>query len=162
MINFYRNVLDIRESENLYNTITDNDNFPWYFNNGSTDANDGHQQYTHLLTDYEIIKPLLDYLKEKEKLTGILKVRLVSKPKQSTHFEYTPHTDLPSFDKPYRTAVYYINQTNGGTKVNDIVYSGIQNSMVVFDGNTEHSAIAQTDVDFRLVLNINFVSIIHY
>ena len=158
MIKFYRNVLDIRESENLYNTITDNDNFPWYFNNGSTDENDGHQQYTHLLTDYKIIKPLLDYLKEKEKLTGIIQVRLVSKPKQSTHFEYTPHIDVPSYDKPYRTAVYYINQTNGGTKVNDIVYSGIQNSMVVFDGNTKHSAIAQTDIDFRLVCNINFVN----
>jgi len=158
MIKTYRNVLSTSESENLYNTVTDNDNFPWYFQNGATNDKDGHSQYTHLFTDFKIIKPVLDYLKEKEDLSGILRARLVSKPKQSTHFEYPPHTDINDFDKPYRTAVYYINKTNGGTKVNDIVYPGIQNRMIVFDGDLKHSAIAQTDVDFRLVLNINFVN----
>ena len=49
-------------------------------------------------TDYKIIKPLL-FIKRKKKKTGILKVRLVSKPKQSTHFVYTPHTDVPRLIK---------------------------------------------------------------
>ena len=158
MIHSYKNVLTSEESENLYNTITNNDNFPWYFNNGSSYDNDGHAQYTHLVTDYSIVTPLLDFLKRKENLTGILKVRLVSKPKQSTHFEYGAHTDIPDYDKPYRTAVYYINATNGATKINSTIYPGIQNSMKVFDGSYEHSAIAQTDVDFRLVCNINFIT----
>ena len=158
MINTYENVLSMKESENLYNTITDNHNFPWYFNKGSTDRKDGRQQYTHLLTDYTLIVPLLDFLKKKEKLTGIMRARLVSKPKQSTHYEYGPHTDIPDYDRPYRTAVYYINKTNGGTKVKNVIHKGIQNSMTVFDGNVKHSAIAQTDVDFRFVCNINFIT----
>ena len=158
MINTYENVLSMKESENLYNTITDNHNFPWYFNKGSTDRKDGRQQYTHLLTDYTLIVPLLDFLKKKEKLTGIMRARLVSKPKQSTHYEYVPHTDIPDYNEPYRTAVYYINKTNGGTKVKNVIHKGIQNSMTVFDGNVKHSAIAQTDVDFRFVCNINFIT----
>jgi hypothetical protein len=59
---------------------------------------------------------------------------------------------------PCRTALLYINTCNGYTvfdKKENFISKCEENKMVVFDSGIEHSSVAQTDTDQRVVINFN-------
>ena len=57
-----------------------------------------------------------------------------------------------------KTAIFYLNTNNGGTKFkNDEFVKSIANNVVVFNNTTEHAGVWCTDNKLRFVLNLNYL-----
>jgi len=64
-------------------------------------------------------------------------------------------------DKTYEcnTGIFYLNTCNGYTllgKEERIKIESIENRMLIFNSQIEHCGVNQTDVDRRVVININY------
>jgi len=73
------------------------------------------------------------------------------------------HTDQYSEKMDYITALFYFGTNNGKTILcpkdsEEIVIETIDNRLLMFDCNIEHYAKHATDVDRRIVMNMNFYS----
>lgn len=69
------------------------------------------------------------------------------------------HTDLSSNEVYNKSAIFYLNTNNGKTflhKTDSIEIDAIENRLLIFDNQIEHSASYQTDVRRRIVLNFNY------
>ena len=67
-------------------------------------------------------------------------------------------------DKQYKncsTAILYMNTNNGYTFLQDennrVKVLSEENKMLIFKNEIKHSAVSQTDVDNRIIININFL-----
>ena len=74
------------------------------------------------------------------------------------------HTDLEFQGSPATatTAVYYINENDGGTQFehDGKIIKSVANRMVIFNSNLKHRTVKHTNgVPFRYVLNINYVGV---
>jgi len=69
------------------------------------------------------------------------------------------HVDISHLDTiKYTTSILYINTNNGGTLLEDGTFIKSEaNKFVMFDGNTQHAPVYQTDTKKRFVLNYNFI-----
>ena len=61
-------------------------------------------------------------------------------------------------DQPYdcNVALYYINTTNGYTKIGKDKVDCVQNRMVLFNSSVEHYATNCTNHKQRISININY------
>ena len=58
------------------------------------------------------------------------------------------------------TSILYMNTNNGGTKFEDGTFvNSVSNRMVTFDCSIKHAPVSCTDVDRRIVVNINYSKI---
>ena len=65
------------------------------------------------------------------------------------------HVDYQS--EGMRTAIFYVNTTNGGTKFKGGPFvKGIENRLVVFKSNLLHAGITCTDQPRKVVINFNY------
>ena len=65
------------------------------------------------------------------------------------------HIDIPNCT----TAILYMNTCEGYTKFKDgSIIDSIENRMVIFDSNLEHSGFTNTDGKRRVVINFNYES----
>ena len=140
--------------------------FPWYYNDyvlkippySSSNANAyTNYQFIHLIYKdgvkspvYFCVEPFITKLKVKD----LFRIKANLNPKTSNHKYGGYHFD------PYmkgKIGVYYVNDNNGWTQFNngDRVDS-IQNRMVIFDADLEHSSVTCTDKKRRLVINFNY------
>lgn len=167
MIKVYDDVLNDLNYIKLKNQLT-SDNFPYFFQKGVVDKDDNEVMFTHaILTEKGVwseekyvtnIKPILDYLKEKEGLYGLVRIRIVLQSNKNQSYKYKLHKDFPDTDAILQTAIYYLNTTNGGTYFeNNEEVECVKNRLVVFPNSLPHSAIAHTDKPFRAVININYI-----
>ena len=66
------------------------------------------------------------------------------------------HTDWQT-STPSKTCVLYLNDNDGYTEFTDgTKVESVANTAVIFDTNTKHRGVPATNVDRRLVININY------
>ena len=136
------------------------DSFGWFWNDVVKEPNDDsrNKQFVHTFfagkvnSDYF---PLLTPILEKLEIDTLLKAKINLTPRAETIYEHGFHTDIKEPD--VLTAIFYVNTNNGYTAFRDgSRIESVANRVIVFDSLTEHTGTTCTDVDARLVLNINY------
>jgi len=138
-------------------------NFPWFYSDRKVKINGiEHKenfQFTHVFLIEDKINSV--FFKDLTPLFVKLNVKKIVKLKANlTIFSkeqivYGMHTDT---DFNCNTAIYYLNTNNGKTIFeNGKKINSIENRIVIFNSQTKHSALSHTDIDRRVVLNINYM-----
>ena len=145
--------------ENIRRSVMD-PNFPWFYS-GTTASlydksdylfyhwlyQDGHQISDHFNS---VLVPLLGRLN----LNSLIRCKVNLYTKKTKHIKTAFHTDSP---EPHKVALFSINTNNGYTLFkNKDTAPSVENNMVLFDGQTEHCSVAQTDEHVRINININY------
>lgn len=151
--NFLNNIEFQRIKQSVLNRY-----FDWYYQPSKVSDNDGGQQFTHMFLSedgkmsnfFYILKPIFSKLKAKDIIRA--KINLTHRKETIKKFQY--HIDT---DKECKTAILYLNTNNGKTVFkNNKQINSIENRMVIFPSNLQHTGTTHTDKDFRIVLNINY------
>jgi hypothetical protein len=156
-INVIENFLKKDDLNNLKNQFLSN-TFPWYFQDFKVEKNDGDFQYTHLFFDnnrinsnyFDLIEPFLSLLNIK----SIVRIKLNLTTRENKIKKFKFHTD---FDFNCKTAIFYLNTNNGKTIFkNKKEIESVENRIVMFSSNLEHTGTTHTDTQYRMVLNLNY------
>lgn len=101
---------------------------------------------------FNLIVPMFQLLKPK----ALIKVKGNLTTGSYKNMEYHYHTDCGE-EIRCKTAVYYVNTTNGPTKfkTGEIVEC-VENRIVIFDSSIYHTATTCTDSKVRCVINLNY------
>jgi hypothetical protein len=150
--------LDKEDFLNLKNFLL-HEETPWYYRDHTVNKEDCpyftfcfFNNNTILSNAFPLVKPIL----EKLNYSSLIQVRANLVLKQHNPVQQGWHTDHDY--KNFKTAIFYITECNGPTLIKDkmIKIYPKENKILVMDGNTEHSAIPQSDVERRVVININY------
>jgi len=135
--------------------------FPWFFNQHMTlmkkdnpfFSHNFYYNYTSCSHDFDsCVLPLVQILPVK----GLIEVRANLMINKNVRYESDWHCDR---FYPCKTAIYYVNDTNGYTvldKEKQINIPCKENTMLVFDSDVLHKAVSQTDNERRIVINFNY------
>lgn len=153
------NFLEKNQFLQLQNIIT-SDSFAWYLVKGINTIGDNQYQLVHsLYKNHEVnsvffnnLKPLIEKLNAK----ALIRIKANFIPKTNKIIEHGYHTDFKNIKS--KTAVYYINSNNGYTKFkkDKFISNSEENKILIFDSNELHTGTSCTDVDYRIVININY------
>tara|TARA_B100001109_G_scaffold5114_1_gene3907 strand:+ start:217 stop:714 length:498 start_codon:yes stop_codon:yes gene_type:complete len=152
------NFLSYYAFDDLTTAFTHN-NFPWHYPQSEGEP----EQYSHLLYyDHQFSRSISPQLMNAlqiiitDKLNAIatLRVKINATPRNAP--EQIWHQDW-YISTPNKTCVLYLNDNDGYTEFRDgTKVDSVKNTAVIFDSNTEHRGVPATNVDRRLVLNINY------
>ena len=137
--------------------------FPWYFQEKSASMKSKSKKIFHFShnlykeqdggyitsEDFYLVKPLIKKLEVK----SLIRVMVNLKTLDSRIIKGEYHTDQP-YD--CKVGLYYINTTNGYTRIGDDKVNCVQNRMVLFNSDVEHYATNCTDHKQRISININY------
>jgi len=139
-------------------------NFDWYYNEKvvAESKEKSDFQFTHILyNDYAprktiiIVKPILDKLNP----LSLLRIKCNLLPRANKIIEHGFHVDYDLNVNNLYTAIYYVNTCNGYTKFkNGKKVKSIENRIVIFKSNLEHTGTTCTDEQVRVVINFNFIN----
>lgn len=131
---------------------------------------------------WSLFRPILYFFTQKTgvKVNKVVRVRLrltFQHPDRNEFLFNKPHTDLFEFDQPYKTLVYYINDSDGDTFIFDkffnkednlnnvlkdidkkIIFQNTpkQGDAVYFDGHQYHAGNSPIKYKHRYVINFDF------
>ncbi len=155
------NFLEEKEINNITDYLNQNTT-TWYFRSSMVDNDNQfyltHSFYNHFLPcfDFDLVRPLV----EKLNMSAIVEIRANLNIKQNKSIECKEHVD---FDYPgLKTAILYTNTCNGATIIGGKRVDSIKNRLVIFDTNTKHKIVTQTDIQKRIIINMNFYHAAHY
>ena len=159
----------------MMKSVTVNNNvFPWYYDD-SVDYSEKRNeldtfQFTHLFWDPKRgcvtnFMNIVDFHLKKIKpiIAWRIKANLLSRTSEiienSFHVDNAALKDSPEKLKQWTTSIYYVNTNNGYTKfeTGEIVES-VENRMVTFPSNIQHTGTSCTDEKTRVVINFNYFS----
>jgi len=159
------NFLERNQFQLLYATMMGN-NVPWYYNNDSVYGMSLNEksipQFIHRFYKegvsyklFDIIEPCISKLKVKELIK--IKANLLMKTLFNRNTGW--HIDIdPPYKKEQKTAILYINDNNGYTRVKGYgKVKSVANRMVIFDPHIQHAGYTCTDEKMRVVVNFNYV-----
>lgn len=167
-IKIIKNVLNESTHKNILENVQGR-NIAWY-KGKVQDENPTDMHFTHMLyAKHNVSSPLFDLFEPLYKKLNIIvfsRVKLnCSLQKNENRILGGFHVDVgESNKKPHRgvtNAIYYINDTNGKTlikengKIKEIKCEA--NSIVIFPNTLLHTGTTHTDVEFRYILNLNYV-----
>ena len=158
------------DMDNYYNTFT-HGGFPWTLLTKLND-NDGPDdfQFAHKYVDngevydgaIEALRPIfreLYHAKYMNKDTEVYRAKANLFIKTDTSRGLGFHHDITNLGDNYKTAIYYVNNNNGGTRFEDDTFvESVRNRALLFNGNIAHETVTQTDTNFRFNININYNS----
>ena len=159
------NFLEEKEFKKIQHTMM-GVNFPWYYHEHSSYKGDGFSQLTYIFYNFEVpaksagafsvtdvgLELLYPILK---KLKAVALVRIKANLTFPNKEKPFMHTDFKF--KGLKTAIYYLNTNNGGTKIKNKVVQSIENRMVIMSSNTSHATVRHTDTAIgRFVINFNY------
>ena len=141
-----------------------NPSFPWFYNDSVLFHKAENElydwQFTHTLyidslptSEYfNVFQPLWNQLQP----ISLIKVKANLNPVTPNHYYGGWHRD---YKLQCKTAVYYINTNNGWTEFKESGerVESVENRLLVFDADMEHSGVTSTDTSARLLLNINYL-----
>lgn len=164
MIEIFDNCVPVNHLRHMQSIML-NDSFPWFFNNTKVGfdlpAEQEHYdcQFVHLFyknlapsSNYgDLIEPILDVLRP----SAIVRIKANLTTCADAIYKYPPHVDLFDFDG--KTAIFYLNSNNGYTEFETgEKVDSVENRLVVFDANTQHSGTTHTNGKARVVINFNY------
>jgi hypothetical protein len=138
-------------------TVLSND-FPWYFQDFKVYKNDGNFQFLHVFFHFNkinsnyfnLIEPFLPLLNVKSIVR--IKLNLTIKEKKIKKFKFHADTNFNC-----NTAIFYLNTNNGKTIFkNGKEVESVENRIIIFPSNLEHTGTTHTDTPYRMVLNLNY------
>ena len=151
------------EDHDILKTLTTgSQHMPWFLNNqvsGDNDVNRKDYYFTHLFySDYKInsnnfhvFKPILDKLNVK----ALIRIKGNLYPGTE---KVTRHTNHKDFDFSHKAAVYYINDNDGYTILNDsIKIESKANRILIFDPQIPHCSTTCSDAKYRVTINFNYM-----
>lgn len=151
------NFLERQFFNNLQHLIL-GDHFAWFYNDYKVHKNDNNFQFTHtVIKDYKplstfvkYINPILNKLEAKK----TIQVKLNLQTKANKIFNHAFHNDFNNAT----TAILYMNTNNGKTIFkNGEEVNSIENRMVIFDSNLQHTGTSHTDTKTRVLINFNYI-----
>jgi|TARA_R110000796_G_scaffold29803_2_gene80034 hypothetical protein len=156
------NCLSNKEFKTLQTTLTSND-FPWFYREAEVKKETDSEYFTHSFFHapntlrskwYGLIVPIL----EKIKCTSLVWVRANLLINKSTPIRSALHRDMGS--SKGTTAIFYVNSNNGFTLLKtdkgDVKSSSEENKLIIFDSQTLHQSVRQTNTNQRITINFNF------
>ena len=136
---------------------------PWYYNDAVALRSDREFMFFHLFhhsyevnTTPEIFEGIIDPIIKKLKITKDILIRAKANwyTNQHKHVKHEYHIDQ---HKKHKVCLLSINTNNGYTEFeNGTKFSSIENQAIVFDGETPHRSVTQTDQNMRVNINLNF------
>lgn len=163
------NFLDRDFFLSIKETLLYKKNFPWYigsvldeeymdssgcFPNKETNFQFFHSFYRSIYptSDYiYLITPIIDKIDP----LSLLRIKANLTMKTNKNIETGYHFDT---DYICKVAVFYVNSNNGYTIFkNGEKIQSVENRIVIFDSNNEHSASTCTDEMARCVINFNYI-----
>lgn len=174
--------------QNLLENYVSNSKFPWCYIDGTIPKNDLNESYGCVVekglnppqfsnfvsintnSNVVFIQPILNSIvNHYNKSVHVLrcKFNLLLKANDS-HYHY-PHADIDNFDEEIKTAIYYVNDSDGDTYLFDQFaphadsnisvhksFAPKKGSILIFDSRRLHSSSSPVVSDRRMVLNIVF------
>jgi len=163
MIKVYNNFLSAKDQKTLQDSIL-NEFFPWFFNPYLTTPSstvDDHYQFTHILYQknsinsnyFELIKPFLIQLK----VSAIRRIKCNLTLRNDKIMIYGMHRDYDNNLENSKTAIYYVNSSDGKTIFeNGKEIKGVKNRLVMFPTAVKHSGTTHTNCKARAIINFNW------
>lgn len=158
------NFLDQQDFKTI-TTLMESSEFPWFYNPGVIKANDvrlNQYQFTHTFYQndipcsnyFDLLMPLVNKINP----IALLRIKANLNPRTEQIIEHGYHTDFSRCAPTQKTAVYYLNTNNGFTKFEDgTKVESIENRLVIFNTLTLHTGTTCTDVNRRLLINLNYI-----
>jgi hypothetical protein len=138
------------------------DNFSWSFSNFVSNENEKLKLtssyyfqklfYLNLFKDpnCEIFSNILNKLKCK----SVIRIKSNLYPSTNIIEHHEDHVDL---EFSHKAAVFYLNNNNGFTVLeNNVCIESIENRVLLFDGSTPHHSTTCTNSKYRITLNLNY------
>ncbi len=154
-------IIDNFLEKQFFNKLQDlilGDHFSWFYNDYKVYKNDNNFQFTHTViknykpisTFVKHINPILNKLDAKK----TIQVKLNLQTKANKIFNHTFHNDF----NDATTAILYMNTNNGKTIFkNGEEVDSIENRIVIFDSNLQHTGTSHTDTKRRVLINFNYI-----
>ena len=157
------NFLD-EESFSILKTIMLSNDFPWFYNEGVVSLGDtrlNQYQFTHNFyrdgfpaQAFEIVSPII----EKINPVALMRVKANLNTRTEEIFEHGYHADYENPPSNQRTAVFYVNTNNGFTIFEDgTKIESVENRLVSFKTPLLHTGTTCTDVNRRVLINLNYI-----
>jgi hypothetical protein len=144
--------------------------FPWFINYNVVDSDSESKclysyQFTHMIYNeccpkskyFELMYPILNKLN----IISLIKIKVNLNPVTKEKIQFDWHVDYKTKTNKFKTAIYYINTNNGKTllRENDsmIEVDSVENRILIFDQNLEHTGTTCTDKKIRCLINFNYV-----
>lgn len=151
-------------------TLTGSD-FPWFYTPRTGDGAD-HFNFDFMFVHsffhfkdgvnspyYELLLPLVTKTGIVAGKSNIMRVKANLYTNQADNIIHQKHTDYPD-ELDYKTAVFNFTTCDGGTIFyidgKEEFVPSIENSVVIFDGPTEHAGVTQKNSNIRCLLNMDF------
>lgn len=161
-LKIFKGVLEKQDFEKINNFFTDI-NTAWFYQPKmiTSSKNEDRGFFSHaLFHDSQITSnayPLIAPLLEKLNAGPLINIRANLNIKSDKQYQSEFHNDY-TYDEAL-TAIYYLNKCNGYTEFDNDektkVYSE-PNKLAVFNCKLKHRMVSQTDVNRRILININF------
>ena len=156
------NFLEKKDHELLYNKLTSLD-FHWFINNIITGAGkENHNSYywTHLFyhahkTNSNHYESMIENIfLEKLDVKSLIRAKANLYPGSSKLTEHGNHQDFPY---EHVGAIYYINNNDGYTKLeDDTKIESVANRLLKFDASKPHTSTDCTNDKYRININFNY------
>jgi hypothetical protein len=156
----YDNFLEKNDFD-LISGVFFSDQINWFFSKNIDEKikenSFGHNFFCHMIYQdnqvcsdhFRILRPILEKLDVK----SIIRIKANMYLNQGKYVKHRPHSD---FSFQHKTALFYLNNNNGHTIIDDTKIESVENRVVLFDGSIKHSSTNCTDKNRRLNINFNY------
>ena len=142
-----------------------NEPFPWFYMDSyresglEKDKTNNFSYHLHMLYDNNVpssphFDNILPLIMKKIDVKTLIRVKINSYTKEDKLIEHDLHTD---YDYSNNGAIFSINTCDGYTKLEDgTKIESIENRLVTFNTNVQHTGSTCTDSKERVVINLNY------
>ena len=150
--------------------IVNGGQFQWFFNSSDLSGNAKKPienfMFTHTLYRYgqgkasnwaETFEPIIYFIDQKYKVKELLRMKLNLYTNQHKKIKHGLHYDFDEKGVPAKNVkigLFNFVTCDGGTNINNKIYSSSENELLIFSNDLKHHGITQTDLPTRIVLNI--------
>ena len=141
------------------NNLFESNTFPWFYVKKKILTEEGlfKSQFCHIFygnksinSDYFYeLNPILNKLKP----LALVRIKANLNPPSENIVESAYHKDQ---DFKCKAAIYYVNDNNGYTIINNKKIQSKANRMVLFNANQKHCGTNSTNCNNRMVINFNY------
>ena len=153
------NILDKEDFSKIKNLYTSNE-MSWHYREGIDSVNSKRNDFFfyHILYDQNVPKSnffgsIIPIFNKLGVVKSLIRIKANLYTRTNTIEHHADHTDLP-FE--HKTALFYINNNNGLTVLEDgTKVESVENRLLLFDGSRKHHSTSSTN-DVRININFNY------